>query len=176
MIKITEIKISVKLFLFYCFAALLMFSGCTTNYYLTVSDIDTPVYADAGGIKKVATIEAGKAFIQSGKIHKTTIRYGRTRGYSSYFVSWKPLRNLTKKQLDELIFTADYGYIYSGIPTSQYQYGKLLPKYPGYSSTGSGHPSVNAGSASGGSVHVKGYTRKDGTYVRPHTRSAPRKR
>lgn len=25
----------------------------------------------------------------------------------------------------------------------------------------------------GGSVHVKGYTRKDGTYVRPHTRSAP---
>jgi hypothetical protein len=25
----------------------------------------------------------------------------------------------------------------------------------------------------GGSVHVKGYTRKDGTYVQPHYRSAP---
>lgn len=29
---------------------------------------------------------------------------------------------------------------------------------------------------SGGTVHVKGYYRKDGTYVRPHTRSAPRKK
>lgn len=29
--------------------------------------------------------------------------------------------------------------------------------------------------SSGGTVHVKGYTRKDGTYVRPHTRRAPRK-
>jgi endonuclease YncB( thermonuclease family) len=31
-----------------------------------------------------------------------------------------------------------------------------------------------AGSSSGGSIHVKGYYRKDGTYVRPHTRSSPR--
>lgn len=29
------------------------------------------------------------------------------------------------------------------------------------------------GKSSGGPVHVKGYYRKDGTYVRPHTRSAP---
>ncbi|MDP5200985.1 hypothetical protein [Flavobacterium sp. DG2-3] len=34
----------------------------------------------------------------------------------------------------------------------------------------------NQSSTSGGSVHVKGYTRKDGTYVSPHTRSAPRRR
>lgn len=31
-------------------------------------------------------------------------------------------------------------------------------------------------SSSGGSVNVKSYTRKDGTYVRSHTRSAPRRR
>lgn len=31
-------------------------------------------------------------------------------------------------------------------------------------------------SSSGGSVSVKGYTRKDGTYVRPHTRSSPSRR
>lgn len=31
-------------------------------------------------------------------------------------------------------------------------------------------------SSSGGTVHVKGYYRKDGTYVRPHTRRAPRRR
>jgi hypothetical protein len=30
--------------------------------------------------------------------------------------------------------------------------------------------------SSGGTVQVKGYTRKNGTYVAPHTRSAPRRR
>ncbi|MBJ8452868.1 hypothetical protein I6M90_16095 [Acinetobacter bereziniae] len=34
-------------------------------------------------------------------------------------------------------------------------------------------PSANYGSKT---VHVNGYTRRDGTYVRPHTRSAPRSR
>jgi len=29
--------------------------------------------------------------------------------------------------------------------------------------------------ATGGAVYVRGYTRKDGTYVQPHTRSAPRR-
>ncbi len=33
----------------------------------------------------------------------------------------------------------------------------------------------SSGEYSGGSVYVKGYTRKDGTYVRPHTRSRPSK-
>jgi len=32
----------------------------------------------------------------------------------------------------------------------------------------------NYSTSAGGSVKVKGYYRKDGTYVRPHTRSAPR--
>lgn len=30
--------------------------------------------------------------------------------------------------------------------------------------------------STGGSVHVRGYYRKNGTYVRPHTRRAPRRR
>lgn len=32
------------------------------------------------------------------------------------------------------------------------------------------------GGRSGGSTYVRGHYRKDGTYVRPHTRSAPRRR
>ncbi|MDI5888528.1 hypothetical protein [Flavobacterium yafengii] len=36
--------------------------------------------------------------------------------------------------------------------------------------------SSSSRSSSGGTVHVKGYTRKDGTYVRPHTRSAPKRK
>jgi hypothetical protein len=31
-------------------------------------------------------------------------------------------------------------------------------------------------SSSSGSVNVKGYTRKDGTYVKPHTRKAPKRK
>lgn len=34
----------------------------------------------------------------------------------------------------------------------------------------------SSGSSSGGTVYVKGYYRKDGTYVSPHTRSAPKRR
>ena len=33
----------------------------------------------------------------------------------------------------------------------------------------------NRNYSGGGTVHVRGYTRKDGTYVRSHTRSAPRR-
>jgi hypothetical protein len=39
-------------------------------------------------------------------------------------------------------------------------------------------PPANSGAtsgATGGSVHVRGYYRRDGTYVQPHTRSAPRR-
>jgi len=42
-----------------------------------------------------------------------------------------------------------------------------------------GTGSSSTGSSSYGrakTVNVRGYTRKDGTYVRPHTRSAPRRR
>lgn len=38
------------------------------------------------------------------------------------------------------------------------------------SAKGSGH---SGGHSKGGDVHVHGYTKKDGTYVAPHERSAP---
>ncbi|HEV7645900.1 MAG TPA: DUF3761 domain-containing protein [Pyrinomonadaceae bacterium] len=37
-------------------------------------------------------------------------------------------------------------------------------------------PTDTSNSSSGGTVQVRGYYRKDGTYVQPHTRSAPRKK
>lgn len=40
----------------------------------------------------------------------------------------------------------------------------------------SGNYSSPPSTSSGKTVQVKGYTRKDGTYVRPHTRSAPRRK
>jgi hypothetical protein len=48
--------------------------------------------------------------------------------------------------------------------------GGALPRLPGSNST----PSYRTTKPStGGTVHVDGYTRKDGTYVRPYTRRAP---
>lgn len=48
-----------------------------------------------------------------------------------------------------------------------------------YSSTNynnTNYTNTSTTTSSGGTVHVKGYTRKNGTYVKPHTRSAPRRR
>jgi hypothetical protein len=43
-----------------------------------------------------------------------------------------------------------------------------------YSTRSYSTPRYTDRSYGGGTVHVSGYTRKDGTYVRPHTRRAPR--
>jgi hypothetical protein len=48
----------------------------------------------------------------------------------------------------------------------------LLPSYLRKSK--SKNSNYSTGSGSGGSVNVKGYYRKDGTYVKPHTRSTPK--
>ncbi|WP_316827834.1 hypothetical protein [Pedobacter miscanthi] len=154
---------------------LLTLSSCTTNYYLTVSDTETPIYSTVDEYDRETTIEAGKAFVYIGKSSRTATRYGMATGYSPYLVTWKPLKRLTKKQLNDLVFTNDYGYTYSGVLTSDYKYGKLLNTYPNYAPSATTRATTKSTGSSGGTVQVKGYTRKDGTYVRPHTRSAPRK-
>lgn len=156
------------------FAAILMLSSCTTNYYLTVSDTDTPVYNTLNGIDQQTSIEAGKAFIYLDGKKNTSVTYGSASGFSSQLVSWKRLKKLTKKQVDHLTFTPGYGYIYDGIPVALYQYGRLIKNTPSSGSSSSGS-TTRSSTSSGGTVHVKGYTRKDGTYVSPHTRSAPRR-
>ncbi|MBT2621202.1 hypothetical protein [Chryseobacterium sp. ISL-6] len=62
------------------------------------------------------------------------------------------------------------GWTYNPIYTSYTNYTPLK------SSPSSSYNYNSSSSSSGGSVKVKGYTRKDGTYVRPHTRSSPSRR
>lgn len=52
-----------------------------------------------------------------------------------------------------------------------------IPPISSYSTPSSSSSSSNAPCVTGscGSVHVRGYYRKNGTYVRPHTRSRPRR-
>lgn len=105
--------------------ALFMLSSCTTNYYMVVSDTETPIYSSVDSFDKLLTIEAGKAFVYSGKSSRTPTRYGIMNGYSQRIVTWKPLKKLTKKQLNDLVFTTDSGYTYNCMLTSDYKYGRL---------------------------------------------------
>lgn len=50
------------------------------------------------------------------------------------------------------------------------------PKYIKYNKKSSGTSSYSTSNSGSGTVHVKGYYRKDGTYVKPHNRSAPKKK
>ncbi|RZJ69813.1 hypothetical protein [Flavobacterium sp.] len=73
---------------------------------------------------------------------------------------------------------------YRRIKYKQYSGYAYNPTYkvPGHysasprSASSSGSPSTYSSSSSGKTVNVKGYYRKNGTYVQPHTRSAPRRR
>lgn len=51
-----------------------------------------------------------------------------------------------------------------------------LPRTPSVSSGASYRPSSSYHPSSSGRVYVRGYTRKNGTYVQSHTRSSPRRR
>ncbi len=135
-------------------------SSCTTNYYLVSSGEETPVYSQPNENNSTAIIPANRPFIYWGKGKRAKTKYGQINGYSAYLTSWRKLAKLTKKQLTALTFENDAGYSYNRVSNSTYSGGTSSKK----SST-----------SSGGTVHVKGYTRKDGTYVRPHTRSAPRR-
>jgi len=156
------------------FAALLMLSSCTTNYYLTVSDAETPISSALDGIDQSSSIAPGKAFVYSGGTKNAFIKYGSITGYSAKLRTWKKLKKLSKEQADNLKFTNEYGYVYDGIPVIQYRYGKLIKNNPS-SISSSSISTGRSSNSSGGTVHVKGYTRKNGTYVSPHTRSAPRR-
>jgi len=71
---------------------------------------------------------------------------------------------------------------YKKIKWGNYSGWVYNPVYTSYTKNTSSSSSYHSSSyrsnisSSGGTVHVKGYTRKDGTYVRPHTRSSSSRR
>lgn len=134
-------------------------SGCTTNYYLVTSGEPTAVYLNSD---QITSIPAGNVFITQGKSIRRPTQYGSYRG----FAKLKSIRRqvkLNKSEFDDLAFNEQIGYTYKGYTNSSYK-----------DSTSPARGS-NSYKSSGGTVNVRGYIRKDGTYVRPHTRSAPRR-
>lgn len=117
-----------------------------TNYYTVKLQEDTTLYSSSGGETSVTIIPKDTEVFLSSKANK--------RNYSK--LKW--------------------GNYYGWVNKPNYTTYSSYTKKSSYSPSQSSSSSYSSKSSSGGSVHVKGYTRKDGTYVRPHTRSAPRRR
>lgn len=125
---------------------LLMLTSCVTNYYSVIVTEDTKLYSDKFLNEPVITIPKDSEVFISDKKSK---KKKITYGtYSGW--AYKPsFRSSSYK------------------PESKNSTSSYVPKSSSYST-----PSSSAGKT----VQVKGYTRKDGTYVKPHTRSAPRRK
>ncbi|MBU2046577.1 MAG: hypothetical protein KJ712_07595 [Bacteroidetes bacterium] len=100
-----------------------------------------------------------------------------TTSYLTYSIpsGTKVLSRKRGKKYNYLMYKNFFGYAYNPSFSNYHKYNSTTDgNLYGYSSY---KPSSTSNSTSSGSgtVHVKGYTRKDGTYVQPHTRSAPRK-
>lgn len=118
-----------------------------TNYYTVRLQEDTPLYYSSDSSRSVTIIPKDAEVFLSSKA--------------------------SKKNYSKLKWGNYYGWVYKPSYTAYSDYSKTSS----YSSPSLRSSSIySSQSNSGGSVHVKGYTRKDGTYVRPHTRSAPRRR
>lgn len=131
-------------------------SSCLTNNYIQMyADEDIVLYSNPDEeSKQVVVIPSGSAIYVNSSREKRSFRefrYGKYKGWtrSKRYVYGKP--GWTKKL---------YGSSYN----------------TNSSSSNSNSSSSSNYTPSGGTVQVKGYYRKDGTYVRPHTRSAPKRR
>ncbi len=146
-----------KKLLFLLLATLLMLSSCTTNYFLCQTNAPVKLYASPSTYSTYINIPNGKNLISTGKYKKyRKAEYGNNKGYiyNTKFKSEKKIIRLT-----DWIFDSEI---------SAYKYS---PSYNSSSKYSSKPTSTNSGT-----VHVKGYYRKNGTYVKPHTRSAPSRR
>ncbi|WP_188620300.1 SH3 domain-containing protein [Flavobacterium suaedae] len=122
----------------------LVLSSCYTNYYMCETDAPTPIYFNKSNGGEQITV------IPKGK---------------QVIIKEKPKAMYYKIQYND---TIGWAYIPRLKNKKKYEYKgtfKVLKKKKNKSS--SYH-------SSGGTVHVKGYYRKDGTYVRPHTRRKPK--
>lgn len=148
--------------------AILLFARCTTNYYICAVDNPVVLYRTQklDTSSRICRIPINKQIVayKNGKKTRKVI-YGTATGYikANNFYYETPC---SSKDLSYLTFNDDSTYSYKGSKITPFPDGS--PTYSNNSSSPS--------SSTGGTVHVKGYYRKNGTYVKPHTRSAPKRK
>lgn len=135
--------------------SILIFGSCTTNYFLCETASPVKLYTSPDTHSTYIEIPVGKSLISTGKYKKyRKAKYGNKRGYvyKTKFLSEKKIRSLSDWEFDSETSTYKYSRFNYTLNKSKYKYKSK---------------------STGGTVQVKGYYRKDGTYVRPHTRRAP---
>ncbi|AWG25595.1 hypothetical protein [Flavobacterium kingsejongi] len=135
------------------FLSFLMYS-CATYDLATVNE-DTKIYSSRdNGLSEITVIPKDSyIYVKGSKAYKK-VKSGIYEGWA-----YNPV----------------YTSIASGVTTTTHTTLTTTTKSSSSSSTSSSQTKSDTPSA-GKSVHVKGYTRKDGTYVKPHTRSSPGRR
>lgn len=126
---------------------LILVSSCSTNYYFVNLDEDANIYSSKEAKEIIAVIPKG----YSAYIEKSTKKYRK--------VKWQNYKGWAIEP------------VYSRTSISSINNNSSNSNY-----TTTTYKKTSTSSSSGGSVHVKGYTRKNGTYVSPHTRSSPKRR
>ncbi|PZR26428.1 MAG: hypothetical protein DI535_14250 [Citrobacter freundii] len=159
------ILLFVSTFLFFC--------ACTpTKSFLYTAKNATAIYKDPGLTKKMMTVPAGRQVLVEHENPWGLVYYEKIRGYTD-LKEFRKAKNITRRQLKHLLSSTDSVNVFAADNPADSTYKPAT--------VGSGSANVIEGVKSIPTsgykpVAVKGYTRKDGTYVKPHTRSAPRRR
>lgn len=131
----------------YLLAACLVIISCSTNYYTVLLTEDAKIYTSTDSSNLVTIVPKDTQVFISPKANKKNYKKIKWGNYS--------------------------GWAYNPVYTtySNYTSNNSSDNSSYYRSSG-----TSFSPSSSGTVHVKGYTRKDGTYVRPHTRSSSSRR
>jgi len=144
--------------LFTLIAFMLLFTSCITinNCYLCETAEPIRIYSTKDLHSSYFDVPAGRNLIAAEKYKKyRRVKYGDHSGYV-YKIKFYNERIINEYDLANLVFNTS---------TSRYE-----------KRSSDSESTYNSSSYSGGTVHVKGYYRKNGTYVRSYTRRAPSRR
>lgn len=130
----------------YLLAACLVIISCSTNYYTVLLTEDAKIYTSTDSSNVVTIVPKDTQVFIAPKANKKNYKKIKWGNYS--------------------------GWAYNPVYTTYSNYNSNNSSY----NSSYYRSSSTSSSPSSGTVHVRGYTRKDGTYVRPHTRSSPSRR
>lgn len=129
---------------------LFILNSCSTNYYFVNIDEDTTIFTSKNGKETVTVIPKGSgAYIIRSDKKERKIKWRNFKGWA------------INPRYSNPIFSSNSDNNNNSNRSN---------------SSNSSYTKSSTKTSSGGTVNVKGYTRKNGTYVAPHTRSAPRRR
>lgn len=142
-------------------------SGCSTsNYFVYQTDANVDLQPTRYNVVPYMKIPKGKHIVikESSNTFKKA-RYGSNKGYICGTSNLSNPIRISSRDIKHLTFNST--------DSTYYFKGKKLGFTESLNTKSSYSPAHSTGT---GRVQVKGYYRKDGTYVRPHTRKASTKR